>query len=198
MLSFWGFLICRSQFVSFTISLKQYILNISILQTISKISRRRLWSLRRFYRDCSRLLSRLRHMRLSQGTLRRDLHGCSSFVILYHHTFLILRGCHSPCHFSWWRRRHLRKGSSKNRKWQKWLWQKWLMTTIQNKQAHPLWSEPDWIRFSCHVSPELLVTSAVKSPLVRRKVRPWAMAASNWGSWARVANGNNDIMTSAA
>ena len=44
------------------------------------------------------------------------------------------------------------------------------------------------IRFSCHVSPELLVTSAVKSPLVRRKVRPWAMAASIWGSWARVAN----------
>ena len=62
------------------------------------------------------------------------------------------------------------------------------MTTIQNKQAHPLWSEPDCIRFSCHVSPELLVTSAVKSPLVRRKVRPWAMAASIWGSWARVAN----------
>ena len=65
------------------------------------------------------------------------------------------------------------------------------MTKIN--QAHPLWSEPDCIRFSCHVSPELLVTSAVKSPLVRRKVRPWAMAASIWGSWARVANGNNDI-----
>ena len=47
------------------------------------------------------------------------------------------------------------------------------MTTIKN-QAHPLWSEPDCIRFSCHVSPELLVTSAVKSPLVRRKVRPLA------------------------
>ena len=55
-------------------------------------------------------------------------------------------------------------------------------------QAHPLWSEPDCIRFSCHVSPELLVTSAVKSPLVRRKVRPWVVAASIWGSWARVAN----------
>ena len=24
-------------------------------------------------------------------------------------------------------------------------------------------------------------------------MRPWAMAASIWGSWARVANGNNDI-----
>ena len=60
------------------------------------------------------------------------------------------------------------------------------MTKIN--QAHPLWSEPECIRFSCHVSPELLVTSAVKSPLARRKVRPWAMAASNWGSWARVAN----------
>ena len=34
------------------------------------------------------------------------------------------------------------------------------MTTIKN-QAHPLWSEPDCIRFPCHVSPELLVTSAV-------------------------------------
>ena len=45
------------------------------------------------------------------------------------------------------------------------------MTTIQN-QAHPLWSEPDCIRFSCHVFRELLVTSAIKSPLVRRKVRP--------------------------
>ena len=55
-------------------------------------------------------------------------------------------------------------------------------------QAHPLWSEPDCIRFSCHVSPELLVTSAVKSPLVRRKERPWAMAASILGSRARVAN----------
>ena len=62
------------------------------------------------------------------------------------------------------------------------------MTTIQKNQAHPLWSAPECIRFPCHVSPELLVTSAVKSPLVRRKVRPWAMAASNWGSWARVAN----------
>ena len=61
------------------------------------------------------------------------------------------------------------------------------LTTIQNKQAHPLWSEPDCIRFFCHVSPELLVTSAVKSPLVRRKVRPWVVAASNWGSRARVA-----------
>ena len=90
---------------------------ISHLQKIDRISRRRLWSLKRFYRDCRRLLSRLRHMRLSQGTLRRDLHGCSSPVIIYHHTFLILRGCHSPCHFSWWRRGHLRKGSSKNRKW---------------------------------------------------------------------------------
>ena len=47
------------------------------------------------------------------------------------------------------------------------------LTAIKN-QAHPLWSEPDCIRSSCHVSPELLVTSAVKSPLVRRKVRPWA------------------------
>ena len=61
------------------------------------------------------------------------------------------------------------------------------MTTKQ-KSGSPLWSEPDCIRFSCYVSPELLVTSAVKSPLVRRKVRPWVVAASNWGSWARVAN----------
>ena len=42
------------------------------------------------------------------------------------------------------------------------------------KTGSPLWSEPDCIRFFCHVSPELLVTSAVKSPLVRRKVRPRA------------------------
>ena len=57
----------------------------------------------------------------------------------------------------------------------------------KNKSGSPLWSEPECIRFSCHVSPELLVTSAVKSPLVRRKVRPWLMAASIWGSRARVA-----------
>ena len=56
------------------------------------------------------------------------------------------------------------------------------------KGASQTYDTPSCIRFSCHVSPELLVTSAVKSPLVRRKVRPWAMAASNWGSWARVAN----------
>ena len=124
-------------------------------------------------------------MRLSQGTLRRDLHGCSSLVIIYHHTFLILRGCRSPCHLSWWRRRHLRKNSSKSSLTTLTMT---TLTTIQYNQAHPLWSEPDCIRFPCHVSPELLVTSAVKSPLVRRKVRPWAMAASNWGSWARVAN----------
>ena len=113
MFSFWGFWNFCFQFVSFGVFRLSQVLIISTLQTFSRFSRRRLWSLKRFYRDCRRLLSRLRHMRLSQGTLRRDLHGCSSFVILYHHTFLILRGCHSPCHFSWWRRRHLRKGSSK-------------------------------------------------------------------------------------
>ena len=37
-----------------------------------------------------------------------------------------------------------------------------------------------------------VTTSAVKSPLVRRKVRPWAMAASIWESRARVANDTND------
>ena len=117
MFSFWGFWNFCFQFVSFGCYLFRGVLIFSTLQLGSRFSRRRLWSLKRFYRDCRRLLSRLRHMRLSQGTLRRDLHGCSSFVILYHHTFLILRGCHSPCHFSWWRRGHLLKGSSKNRKW---------------------------------------------------------------------------------
>ena len=62
------------------------------------------------------------------------------------------------------------------------------MTTIQINRLTPYGVSLICIRFSCHVSPELLVTSAVKSPLVRRKVRPWAMAASIWGSWARVAN----------
>ena len=52
-----------------------------------------------------------------------------------------------------------------------------------NNQAHPLWSEPDCIRFSCHVSPELLVTSAVKSPLVRRKVRPKACQPYTSKKW---------------
>ena len=143
MFSFWGFWNFCFQFVSFVILLPRLVLNISVLRAITKISRRRLWSLKRFYRDCRRLLSRLRHMRLSQGTLRRDLHGCSSLVIIYHYTFLILRGCLSPCHLSWWRRRHLRKGSSKNRKWQKWLWQKWLMTKYK-KSGSPL-MERAWL-----------------------------------------------------
>ena len=114
---FWVPWFCCSQFVPFVISSHQLVLIINTLRVINMISRRRLWSLKRFYRDCRRLLSRLRHMRLSQGTLRRDLHGCSSLVIIYHYTFLFLRGCLSPCHFSWWRRGHLLKGSSKNRKW---------------------------------------------------------------------------------
>ena len=108
MFSFWGFWNFCFQFVSFGCFGFRGVLIINTLKFRSRFSRRRLWSLERFYRDCSSLLSRLRHMRLSQGTLRRDLHGCSSLVIPYHHTILILRGCHSPCHFSWWRQRYLR------------------------------------------------------------------------------------------
>ena len=111
MFSFWGFWNFCFQFVSFGCFGFRGVLIINTLKFRSRLSRRRLWSLKRFYRDCRRLLSRLRHMRLSQGTLRRDLHGCSSLVIIYHYTFLFLRGCLSPCHFSWWRRRHLRRSS---------------------------------------------------------------------------------------
>ena len=86
----------------------QLVLNISMLRKISRFSRRRSWSLEIIQRNSSKLLSRLCHKSLSQGTLRWDLYGCSSLVIPYHHTILILRGCHSPCHFSWWRQRYLR------------------------------------------------------------------------------------------
>lgn len=107
-LSFWGFLIllfliCSFHHFAIPISIDyQYITN---NQQDFKKKIMKPW---KNQRNSSKLLSWLRHKSLPQGTLRWDLYGCSSLVIPYHHTILILRGCHSPCHFSWWRQRYHR------------------------------------------------------------------------------------------